>query len=339
MGDFIIHEDDLPPLQINLSINSSSSSFGSISKIRMSPSQRLRYLLASPSRYLQTKFEAGGLNGSILTILASTVGAGILSLPYVVNISGLYQGIVLFILGMVVSLYTCQLLVLSAEKTGKLTYESIGSELFGAKMRTFAEINMIINNYGTVIAYLVLLKDLIPNCLHLFGVTNPILINNYMWGCLICTSIVYPLSLKQEISALRYTSLLSCIACIYLSIAITYGFFDMRSGDTKSRFENAPSAELSAYSLFTASGYVVFSFTCHPNVIPIYQELQKRSTKRGFQFLYRGLLMVLVLYLVVGVFGFLTFYEEYDRITDFPTQILRAKYRKGDVPIIVVKGI
>lgn len=325
----------LEDVGVNASVTSPTSS-KLIHKGPMSPGQRLRYLLSSPSKYLSHKFRAGGLQGSIFTILASTVGAGILSLPYTVNLSGLYQGIVLFTLGMIVSLYTCQLLVIAAEKTGKLTYESIGDELYGPKMKTFAEVNMIINNYGTVIAYLVLLKALVPNSLHLFGVQNELLRSEYLWGTLISTIVVYPLSLKKEISSLRYTSILSCMACIYLAIAVTYGFFSMRSGETNERFKNAPGSEPTAYSLFTASGYVVFGFTCHPNVIPIYQELQRRDTKRGFQFLSRGLIVVLLLYLVVGIFGFLTFYKEYHPLTDFPTQILQAKYHSGNIPIIIV---
>lgn len=336
MGDFVMMEEEHPQ-KINLSILTPKE-IDSFEKSPMSPTQRLRYLLSSPSRYIQRKFQAGGLKGSMLTILASTIGAGILSLPYAINLSGLYEGLIIFILGMIVSLYTCQLLVLAADKTGKLTYESIGNELYGPKMRTFAEVNMIINNYGTVIAYIVLLKGLIPNSLHLFGVSNDILRNEYMWGTLITLIIVYPLSLKKEISSLRYTSLLSCIACIYLAFAITYGFFDMRS-DTNDRFKHAPAAEFTAYSFFTASGFVVFSFTCHPNVIPIYQELQRRSTKRGFKFLSRGLVIVLIIYLIVGVFGFLTFYKEYHPITNFPGQILQAKYHKGNIPIIIVKSI
>ena len=310
-----------------------------VSKSPMSPTQKLRYLLSSPSRYMAKKFQAGGLKSSMLTILASTVGAGILSLPYVVNLSGLYQGIVLFVLGMIVSLYTCQLLVLSAEKTGKLTYESIGMQLYGKKMQTFCEVNMIINNYGTAVGYIVLLKSLIPNSLVLLGIENDVLTSTYLWGISITVIIVYPLSLMKQISALRYTSLLSCIACIYLGIAVFYGFFSMRGSDANERFQDAPAVEMSAYCIFTASGYVVFGFTCHPNVIPIYQELQRRSTKRGFKFLSRGLMIVLVLYLVVGIFGFLTFYKEYHPITDFPTQILQAKYHKGDVPIIIVRYI
>lgn len=319
-------------------INESTSSPLTEQFVQKTPGQKLIYLLSSPSRYIKKKFKAGGLWGSIFTIMASTVGAGILSLPYVFNLSGLYQGIIVFVLGMIVSLYTCQLLVIAAEKTGKLTYESIGSELYGPRMRTFCEVNMIINNYGTVVGYIVLLKDLVPNSLNLFGVDDAVLLSPYLWGCLITASVVYPLSLKQEISALRYTSFVSTCSCVYLGIAIMYGFFD-KTHDSNKAFREAPAGEMSAYSIFTAASYVVFAFTCHPNVIPIYQELQRRSTKRGFMFLSRGIVIVLLLYLIVGIFGFLTFYNDYHPLTDFPQQILQAKYSKGNIPIIIVKFI
>ncbi|OMJ74585.1 hypothetical protein SteCoe_26442 [Stentor coeruleus] len=292
-------------------------------------------ILNFPFMFIHKNFQPGDIKGSALTIFASTVGVGILSLPYAVNISGLYQGIIIFILGIIVSLYTCQLLVLASEKTGEFTYELIGKALYGPKMKTFAEINMIINNYGFAVAYIILLKDLIPNCLKMLGVVNATATNNYLWGCLVCILIIYPLTLKKKISALRYTSLLSCIACIYLSIVIAYGFFTTRANDLNSKIKEAPPAEISTYSIFTASSYVVFSFTCQNNVIPIYQELQQRNTKRGFQFLLRGLLMVFVLYLIVGIFGFLTFYDKYHPITNFPVQILEADYGEDNIPIII----
>lgn len=333
MGDYVLAEYDDP--MINRSVMSPTHEGGKTK--HKTSTQKLLYLLSSPSRYVQAKFKAGGMTGSMFTILASTVGAGILSLPFAVNLSGLYLGISLFIFGMVVSLYSCQLLVLAAEKTGKLTYESIAGELYGPRMRKFAEINMIINNYGTVIGYIVLLKDLIPNALGLFGVKNSLLRNSYLWGSLITMCLVYPLSLKKEISALRYTSFLSTCTCFYLAFAVLYSFFS-ETEDTNSAFANAPPARFGAYNILASMSYVIFSFTCHPNVIPIYEELERRSTKRGFKFLSRGLVFVLLLYLVVGIFGFLTFYDDYN-VFKFPSQILQADYSHNNIPIMIVKTI
>ena len=39
-------------------------------------------------------------------------------------------------------------------------------------MGKFAEINMIINNFAFVIAYIVLLKELIPHAFHIVGIDN-----------------------------------------------------------------------------------------------------------------------------------------------------------------------
>lgn len=118
--------------------------------------QQLIFLLASPGRYVNRKFSPGSLKGSIFTTIASTVGAGILSLPYAIKIGGLYFGIVMFLVCMIISLYTCVLLVMCAEKSGQMTYEGIGAYAYGNWMGKFSEINMIINNYFTVIAYIVL---------------------------------------------------------------------------------------------------------------------------------------------------------------------------------------
>lgn len=307
-----------------------------VSKNKTSAQKSLNFF-SSPTTYIQTNFKAGGMTGSVFTILASTVGAGVLSLPYAINLSGLYLGIGLFIFGMIVALYSCQLLVLAAEKTGKLTYESIAEELYGPGMRKFAEINMIISNYGTIIGYILLLKDLIPNAFALFGVDHFLLRSSYLWGSLITMGLVYPLSLKKEISAFRYTSFLSTCSCFYLAFAVCYSFF-METNDISSAFANAPVAEFGAYNILTSISLVVFSFTCHPNVIPIYEELERRSTKRGFKFLSRGLVIVLLLYLIVGIFGFLTFYENY-KFLKFPSQILQANYSRSNMLILVVNFI
>ena len=131
-------------------------------------------------RYFSDNFRAGSLNSSMFSIFASTVGVGILSLPYAINLSGLYQGTILFLLGMILSLYTSNLLVLVAEKTQILTYESIGRELYGPKVQFLCEISMILTNYGALVAYMVLLRTLIPETLALLGVENSILRDPYI---------------------------------------------------------------------------------------------------------------------------------------------------------------
>ena len=306
--------------------------------IESSDSNEMSYCSA-PFRYLTLAFKAGGLNSSTFSVYASTVGAGILSLPYAMNLSGLYQGIVILMMGMSLSLYTSYLLVLVAEKTKKLTYQSIGMELYGLKMQTFCEMIMIMTNYGTMTGCIVILKDIIPELLTLLEIESDLLQSSYLWGILITTLIIYPLSLMKNINSLRHTSVLSCLACTFLAISITYNFFSMRSGEIINRIKEAPTTELSPYNICTAAGIVIFSFSCQSNVVQIYRELNNRSTQKGFRFLFRALFIVFLFYIIIGIFGFLTFYREYYPITMFPVQILQANYLKEDILMIIVNII
>lgn len=151
----------------------------------MSPGRKIIYLMGSPIRFINRKFYPGSLKGSTCTLLAATVGAGILTLPYAVNLAGYIMGIINFFLGMLVSYYSGLILVKSADKVNVNTYEGLGHALYGPRMGKFAEINMMVNNYGTTVAYLVLIKGLIPHALRLFGVTSGIVTSEYFWGILI----------------------------------------------------------------------------------------------------------------------------------------------------------
>jgi amino acid permease len=149
---------------------------------KVTSSNKLLYLLASPGRYISKKFSPGSLKGSTFTIFAATVGAGVLTLPYAVNLAGLYLGFVLFVLGYLVSYYTCQLLVVCAQECSVFSYEGIAAKVFGKRMGLFAEVNIFVNNYGTSIAYLVLVKDLPGHALELLDIGGSVVSNPYLWG-------------------------------------------------------------------------------------------------------------------------------------------------------------
>ena len=141
------------------------------------------------------------------------------------------------------------------------------------------------------------------------------------------------MSMPKEISALRFTSFFSFMSIIYLTIVVIAEFFEMRS-DYGEKVSDAPAARANAYSIFLVEPLVLFAYTCHPNVLPIYEELQDRSVKKMGSVLTIGLILVMLAYLLVGVFGFLTFYDDYGMF-DFPGDFLTAKYHDGDILISI----
>ena len=63
--------------------------------------------------------------------MASTLGTGILTLPYAVNLSGLWLGVFNILLGLVLAIYSTMLIVLTGEKAKCYLYEGIGYKSHG----------------------------------------------------------------------------------------------------------------------------------------------------------------------------------------------------------------
>lgn len=74
---------------------------------------------------------AGGLFGSVFSLVAATVGSGNITLAYAIMKNGYVLGPIIVTLGAMLSYYTSMLLVKSAEFTGKVRYEDIALQLYG----------------------------------------------------------------------------------------------------------------------------------------------------------------------------------------------------------------
>ena len=127
-------------------------------------------------------------------------------------------------------------------------------------------------------------------------------------------------------NSLRYGSLIGITCSGYLCLVIIVDYFRLCDDNTvfggdaslsrhtcfwRSNFSLdwddlvhlTPSGFLSSFPIF------VFAYSCQPNVLPIYVELQRRSVRRMHKVIRRSLYFAASLYVFVGIFGFLTFME------------------------------
>ena len=65
----------------------------------------------------------GSIQGSILSLIAACMGAGTLTMPYIVSKTGLVLGPVLILMGAMMSCYAGLLIIRCSQLTGKKTYE------------------------------------------------------------------------------------------------------------------------------------------------------------------------------------------------------------------------
>jgi amino acid permease len=73
--------------------------------------------LLTPVRYASFKLRPGGQSGSVLSLIAATVGAGTLAFPYSIMQNGIAFGTFLIFMGAVISYYSGMLLVEASNYT------------------------------------------------------------------------------------------------------------------------------------------------------------------------------------------------------------------------------
>ena len=107
-------------------------------------------------------FRAGGLAGSVFSLIAATLGSGTIAFAYAVMMNGYILGPLLIGMGACLSYYTGLLIVKCAEQTGRTRYEDIALALFGQKVSRFTSALNLICLMGFTFSYIVYVKVAIP---------------------------------------------------------------------------------------------------------------------------------------------------------------------------------
>ena len=93
--------------------------------------QKVKFSIKHPVKYGSYLFRAGGISGSVFSLIAATLGSGTISFAYAVMMNGYVLGPLLIVMGACLSYYTGLLIVKCAEHTGRERYEDIALAMFG----------------------------------------------------------------------------------------------------------------------------------------------------------------------------------------------------------------
>ena len=235
---------------------------------------------------------------------AATLGAGVLSLPYAVAVSGIGFALFQLMVATLLTMYTIRLLIKCGEKTGLYSYEDLALYCFGSKMALFVELNILIFCFGISVAYLVTLGDILaPLGKEIFG--NGILSQRWFLMSLFSTVIMLPLSLLRDISSLQFSSILGVFSILFLVVAVS-----IRSMYIISEHGIAPDIHWGinrshGMNFFLSVPIVMFAFTCQVNVFSIYTELQRPCIRRMNKVADRATFISLLFYLTIGIVAYL----------------------------------
>lgn len=123
-------------------------------------------------RYASFKLRPGGHTGSVLSLIAATVGAGTLAFPYAIMQNGIAFGSFLIFFGACISYYSGMLLVSASNYTRMHRYEDISKAIYGpgfARLTSFCNLACLLGFAMSFIVYVSTIRYL----LLLYSKRNP----------------------------------------------------------------------------------------------------------------------------------------------------------------------
>ncbi|GLE04399.1 hypothetical protein PINS_up013341 [Pythium insidiosum] len=306
--------------------------------------------------YLMDKIQPGSVKGSMFTMTVAIVGAGVLALPYAVEQSGLLLGLALIIGGAIVTNFSLRLLLSCAEQANARSYMDLSLITGGSQLANLTQFIVCMNLFGTSVGYLVGSAELLQLAMKvrsLFEVivvacrtdlyflllqsflgeaTHSVLVDRQNLILLLCTCFVVPLALFRSLESLRFTSLFSILCIAFMTLVIVIKYFQFvhlgYSPDIMYQLHHLKLFDWRLHRLLTAIPLVIFVYTCHPNVLPIYLVLKRRSSRRMYKVMNRSIGLSAAVYCLCGAFVVFTFGEH------TKSNFLKNDYRH-DVAVLI----
>lgn len=284
--------------------------------------------------WLASKFTAGSIKGSIFELMVATIGSGVLVLPAAFSASGLAFSITQLVVWAVLGYFSTMLLSECGKRANKYSYSEIAEVTYGMGFQLLVKAVFFLNNWGGCLVYTVLITNCIGTALgHFFPslpgfLTDP---SGYFWPPIFTTLVVLPLSLNRDLSALRYTSLMSFLIICFLSTVIVIE--STQVDNIRENFKKIDNFILPGIAVTFPN--TIYSYSCHPNVLDVFHELQRPSLKRMSKILSRCMALACVVYVIVGSFGYITFADNIFELNCKGNILLSFQFKGFPVAVMI----
>jgi len=262
------------------------------------------------------QLQPGSKLSSTLTIVSSMVGGGALALPYAMYNSGFCFTLLYFVIFGFITTWTVYGVIVVGQKTNAKTYYDIAKVLWNERVAIVIEILMVLLLALASVAYLTMVKNLVPWALKVIFDDKTVTSGNFLLP-LVTVVVILPLALMRKVSALRYVSLCGFCFVIYLIVVIVLIFFENCDTYGMGCWTSKPTVP-SIWSQMDIWGIgwtghmftiplIIGSYTAHPTVLSIYIELEKKSPKDMWLVIWIGHTVTALMYMCLSSFGYFTF--------------------------------
>mmetsp|Transcript_10841 Transcript_10841/g.16153 ORF Transcript_10841/g.16153 Transcript_10841/m.16153 type:complete len:517 (-) Transcript_10841:174-1724(-) len=248
-------------------------------------------------------FGAGRTVCSTFNLLASTVGAGALSLPYAFKLCGIVGGIAAMVTSALLCVYTIRLLIKCRNKVQLCSYEDLSQHCFGKKFALFVDFNIIFFCFGTCVAYLIAIGDIVApiaaevlegSDFEEFGHRKVVI-------TLVGIFLMTPISMVESVTELRFANFFAIFVFFTLVSGVFYRGYPVIATTPISRRLLYGPGSISGF--LVALPMIMYSFCCHVNVFSIYTQLHRPSIRKMSRVVTSSCGVAFLLYLILAVSG------------------------------------
>jgi len=247
-------------------------------------------------------------------LINSMFGAGILSLPFALSQSGVFWGLIMFIMVAITQGMTVHMVNRCVINQRKYSFRALAAKTFRTipNSELIMELIIAVNCFGFSVSYLIIIGDLLPDVV--LGFTNSqsaLLQDRSFWITIIGVFFCFPLMFLRTIDSLRFTSMISIsgigyivILCILYGIGIIDPCSDA-TGECPGTFHIDPPG--SFWDSIKVLSIYVFAYACTQNVPIMAYELRDRSIEKLKVINISAMVFVTFIYVVFSFFGYMAF--------------------------------
>ncbi|KAI9780548.1 MAG: hypothetical protein M1839_006666 [Geoglossum umbratile] len=223
---------------------------------------------------------------SVVNLVNTIIGAGVLAMPSVLSHMGIVPGVFIIIWAGLTSGFGLYL-------------QTRAAVIFDAAIA--------IKCFGVSVSYLIIIGDLMPGVVR--GLSESagqleFLVDRHFWVTAFML-VVIPLSFLRRLDSLKYTSVVALISIGYLVVLVVAHFC---KGDTMAdRGDIRVIRWGGAISALSSFPVVVFAYTCHQNMFSVLNEISNNSHSRTTGVIFASIGSACAVYILVAITGYLSF--------------------------------
>ncbi|KAI9279800.1 transmembrane amino acid transporter protein-domain-containing protein [Sporodiniella umbellata] len=237
---------------------------------------------------------------SAFNLVNSTVGSGVIGLPFAVYLAGFWNALFLSIGVAAISQFGLYMFIVSAQRTGAYRLATLMEKVIGRPGYHFLNFLVLIQATGACVSYYILMGDTLPVLLQLYFPHHPTLTHRSFVLVCIALFFVLPLNLSRSLGALAHWSILSvlCLPVILVALLIR--------APTYAQSHDSPLGWHSP-DLFGALGILAFAFSCPHVCFSVYLSQKQQSVQAWHQTTTLASILTWIISFSLALVGYLSF--------------------------------